>query len=112
MKTRKAIFVTILVATMLAVIDICLYVICSPAFAVLTGTVVIYGVLRGTVDFYGWLCKPDTPGKPKPAAKKPTPAPATENGGFYDWETEEEPKKVVPDDKKAAAVMRVLDEDL
>ena len=114
MKLRKAIFVTILVAVMLAVIDTCLYILCNPCFAVLTGSAVVYGFLRGAVDFCRWLCKPEP--APKHLAKKQPPvadAPNEEPNEVYDWANDDELEDRAPvDPDKTAAMMRVLEEDL
>lgn len=114
MKLRKAIFVTILVAVMLAVIDTCLYILCNPCFAVLTGSVVVYGFLRGAVDFCRWLCKPEP--APKHLAKKQphvTDEPNAEPNEVYDWANDDELEDKAPvDPDKTAAMMRVLEEDL
>ena len=90
MKLRKAIFVTFLVAVMLAVIDICFYVLYTPGFAVLTGVMVVYGFLRGAVDFCHWLCKSDL--EPKHLAQSSyDPDPVTDVvGEVFDWATEDE----------------------
>lgn len=113
MKLRKAIFVTVLVSAMLAVIDACLYILCNPAFIALTGAVVVYGLLRGACDFYHWLSKPDP--EPKHLTKKVTPTEAPAPEGVYDWADDEE---LVDEPQQArnagkdAAIMRVLDEEV
>lgn len=112
MKLRKAIFVTVLVAIMLAVIDICFYVLFNTGFAVLTGAVVVYGFLRGAVDFCRWLCKPDPAPKHLASPKKQAPIEPDEPGEVYDWAKDEEMgESVQSDPEKTAAMMRVLDED-
>ena len=111
MKLRKAIFVTILMAVMLAVIDICFYVLFNTGFAVLTGTVVVYGFLRGAVDFCRWLCKSEV--APKHLAVKQAPAATDVVGEVYDWTKDDEMEEKAPvDPDKTAAMMRVLEEDL
>jgi len=55
MKKQKASFVSVLVTAMLAVIDFGLFLLNKQAFAYLTGTLALYGLIRGCVDFYFWL---------------------------------------------------------
>lgn len=112
MKLKKAIFVTILVAVMLAVIDTCLYILCNPGFAVLTGAVVVYGFMRGTVDFCRWLCAPDPAPKHLAGAKKQAPAdpdPKPDTTDFYDWAQD---KEMGDTPGNAEAMMQVLSEDI
>ena len=112
MKLRKAIFVTILVAVMLAVIDTCLYILCNPGFAVLTGAVVVYGFMRGTVDFCRWLCAPDPAPKHLTGAKKQAPADPDrklDTTDFYDWAQD---KEMGDTPENAEAMMQVLSEDI
>lgn len=111
MKLRKAILVTVLMAVMLAVIDICFYVLFNTGFAVLTGSVVVYGFLRGAVDFCRWLCKSEV--APKHLAVKQSPAAPDTSGEAYDWAKDDELEDKPPvDPDKTAAVMRVLEQDL
>ena len=55
MKKQKASFVSVLVTAMLAVIDFGLFLLNKQAFAYLTGTLALYGLIRGCIDFYFWL---------------------------------------------------------
>lgn len=114
MKLRKAIFVTVLVSVMLAVIDACLYILCNPAFIALTGAVVVYGLLRGATDFCYWLSKPE-PATKHLAKKQPhvSDEPTGEPNGVYAWAANEELEEKAPTDPdKTAAMMRVLDEEV
>lgn len=113
MRQNKAIFVTILVSMMLAAIDACLYILYNPAFVVLTGAVVAYGLLRGAFDFCHWLSKPDP--EPKHLTKKVAPTEAPAADGVYDWADDEEladDSPTVRDNGRDAAIMRVLDENV
>lgn len=113
MKLRKAIFVTILVVVMLAVIDACLCILCNPAFIALTGSVVVYGLLRGACDFYHWLSKPDP--APKRLTKQAALAEAAASEGVYDWADDEDlvdSPQPARNSGKDAAIMRVLDEEV
>ena len=91
MKLGKAIFVTVLIAVLLAAIDVCFYMLCINGFAVLTGLIAIYGFLRGSFDLCNWLRKAD----PAPASAEGSDNPSAQH-----------------DPARAAAMMRVLDEDL
>ena len=112
MKLRKAIFVTILVAVMLAIIDTCLYILCNPGFAVLTGAVVVYGFMRGTVDFCRWLCKPEPAPKHLNSPKKQAPVDPeskADTTDFYDWAQD---KEMGDTPENADAMMQVLSEEI
>lgn len=95
MKLGKAIFVTVLIAVMLAAVNACLYVLSMPGFAILTGVVAAYGFLRGAVDFCNWLRKTDD--RPSAAA-----AVAEESDGA----------DAHFDPARAAALMHVLDGEI
>lgn len=57
MKKLKASFVAVLVTAMLAFIDFSLFLLNKQAFAYLTGTLALYGLIRGGIDFYFWLLR-------------------------------------------------------
>ena len=100
MKLGKAIFVTVLIAAMLAAVNACLYVLFMPGFATLTGVVAAYGFLRGAVDFCNWLQKTDD--HPSAAAAAAAAAVAEESDGA---DTRFDPAR-------AAALMHVLDSEI
>ena len=94
MKLGKAIFVTVLIAAMLAAVNACLYVLFMPGFATLTGVVAAYGFLRGAVDFCNWLQKTDD---------HPSAAAVAEESDGADTRF---------DPARAAALMHVLDGEI
>lgn len=57
MSKRKSIFVTALLATLIAALDFCLWKVNLIAFVALTGALALYGFIRCAVDFSGWLNK-------------------------------------------------------
>lgn len=57
MNKKKAVFVTILLAVLLAALDVCLFKIAFIGFAIVTGILALYGFYRCSIDFYGWLGK-------------------------------------------------------
>lgn len=59
MNKRKSILVTVIITTMLVVIDIFLYKQSKSGFVLLTGMVTVYGYYRIAVDFCQWLCTPE-----------------------------------------------------
>ena len=79
MNKGKAVFVTVIIAAMLVVIDIGLYILCTPGFIVLTGTLALYGYFRGAGVFRRWLAKDEAP------AMKPVNVP-------QEWEKEDIPR--------------------
>lgn len=101
MKKGKSIIVTVLVAAMLAVIDCCFYVLCVPAFVVLTGAFVLYGYVHWAADFCRWMRKVE------PEAKHLAPQ---QGGEVYDWAKDEAPDQHDPE--KSESLMRVLSEDI
>lgn len=60
MNKGKSVFVTVLIAAMLVLIDIGLYIISETGFAALTGSLAVYGHFRGAGDFRRWLTKEDS----------------------------------------------------
>lgn len=100
MKKGKSIIVTVLVAAMLAVIDYCFYILCVPAFTILTGAFVLYGYAHWAVDFCHWMRKVE------PEAKHLAP----QGNEVYDWAKDEAPDQ--PDPKKGETFMEVLNEDI
>lgn len=55
MSKRKSVFVTALLAVLVASLDVCLFSINKIGFAALTGTLALYGYTRIALDFCGWL---------------------------------------------------------
>lgn len=56
MNNRKAIIVTVILTAMLLVIELGLAYLSELGFAVLTGLLAVYGIMRGGYDFCRWLC--------------------------------------------------------
>ena len=56
MNNRKAIIVTVILTAMLLVIELGLAYLSDEGFAVLTGLLAAYGLIRGGYDFCRWLC--------------------------------------------------------
>lgn len=83
MNKGKSVFVTVLIAAMLVLIDIGLYIISKTGFVVLTGALAVYGYFRGAGDFWRWLAKEDK----HPAAMKPVEIPQGRKA--FDWQEEE-----------------------
>lgn len=96
MKKEKSIAVTILLAAMLAAIDGCFHVLCTPAFNILTGTFAAYGYIHWGLDFYRWTRKEE------PEAKHLAPRSVE----MYDWEKEETPEQA--EARKTEAVLNAL----
>lgn len=57
MSKRKSIFVTALLAILIAALDACMFKINMIAFAIITGALALYGYIRSAADFSGWLNK-------------------------------------------------------
>ena len=55
MNNRKAIIVTVILTAMLIVIELWLAYLSDAGFAVLTGLLAAYGLVRGGYDFCRWL---------------------------------------------------------
>ena len=63
MSRGKTVLVTVIIAALVAVIDLGLYLLASPGFVVLSGALAVYGFIRGAGDFGRWL---DGAGKSAP----------------------------------------------
>ena len=89
MNKAKSTLVTVLLAVMLAVIDIGLYILYTPGFYVLTGIFALYGYSHSAADFRGWLCQNDD------TREDMTPI-DVENREMYDWR-QDDTDPVLPD---------------
>lgn len=69
MKKSKTVLVTIIVAVMFAVIYGGLFLLYKPGFTILTVLLTVYGFMRSTSDFHGWLNE-DAPLKPATPTNK------------------------------------------
>lgn len=83
MNKGKSVFVTVLVAAMLVLIDIGLYLISETGFVVLTGALAVYGYFRGAGDFWHWLAKETPIAAP---VIEPISVPRTSKRDAYDWQ--------------------------
>ena len=70
MNKSKSIYVTALMALMLAAILVGLYMLHNRAYTILAGLLGVYGFLCGAANFCRWLGR-DTPLLPAPEPKKP-----------------------------------------
>ena len=83
MSKGKSVFVTVLIAAMLVLIDIGLYIISKTGFVALTGTLAVYGYFRGAGDFWHWLAK-EPPAKCVPVIE-PVNIPKHDDHRAFDW---------------------------
>lgn len=61
MKKNKAVFVTVLFATMLGCLDFCLWKINMIGFVLLTGALALYGYYEAARTFSAWLTEKSDP---------------------------------------------------
>ena len=87
MNKGKSVFVTVLIAAMLVLIDIGLYMLSKTGFVVLTGTLAVYGYFRGAGDFWHWLAR-ETPAKIAPVFE---PVSIQGKHTVYDWSQDNDP---------------------
>lgn len=65
MKKSKSALVTVIVTALFAVIYCGLFLLYTPGFMAMTALLTLYGFIRGTADFHGWL-REDEPLPPVP----------------------------------------------
>lgn len=83
MSKRKSIFVTVLLAALLAALDVSLFFSNRIVFAALTGALALYGFSRCAVDFYSLLRVEPA----EPVADLELPSVCTEPAEDFDFES-------------------------
>ena len=105
MNKGKTVFVTVLIAVMLVLIDIGLYILSKTGFVVLTGSLALYGYLRGAGDFRRWLAKEPT-AKAVPVIE---PVSIPNRNKVYDWSQDDDPATAEnPGRRKSPPIYDVL----